>query len=217
MKATELLKQQHNQVKKLFQQLEKTEDSEQRYELLQEITQSLEGHMLIEEEIFYPAVREGAGTKKVQEMVPEAYEEHHVVKLVIADLPKVDPSDERFQAKMTVLKELIEHHVEEEEKDLFKGAEKLGATRLEELATEMEQRLMEAQGEESEGEDEFEDDLEDEDELGDELDEDEDELDEGDDELDDDFEDDELEDEEDEDRPGSSRTAEQPHATGRRR
>jgi hypothetical protein len=50
----------------------------------------------------YPAVKE-LGTKKTEEMVPEAYEEHHVAKLVIGELPKVDPDDERFQAKMTVL------------------------------------------------------------------------------------------------------------------
>jgi hypothetical protein len=71
-------------------------------------------------------------------MVNEAYEEHHVVKLVLAELPQVDVEDERFEAKMTVLSELIEHHVEEEEDEMFKSAEKLGAERLRELGAQME-------------------------------------------------------------------------------
>ena len=96
---------------------------------MEEIASNLLAHMAIEEDIFYPAVKE-IGTKKAEELVPEAYEEHHVAKLVIAELPKVDPEDERFEAKMTVLEELIEHHVEEEEKEMFKSAEKLGAERL---------------------------------------------------------------------------------------
>ena len=80
--------------------------------------------MQIEEKMFYPAVKE-LKTKKAEEMVLEAYEEHAVVKLVLAELPKVDPEDERFEAKMTVLQELIEHHVEEEEEEMFKLAVKL--------------------------------------------------------------------------------------------
>jgi hypothetical protein len=63
-------------------------------------------------------------------MALEAYEEHAVVKLVLAELPGVDPEDERFDAKMTVLSELIEHHVEEEEDEMFKIAKKLGAAEL---------------------------------------------------------------------------------------
>jgi hypothetical protein len=104
--------------------------------------------MAIEEEIFYPAVAE-LETKKTEDMVPEAYEEHHVAKLVIAELPNVDPDDERFKAKITVLSELIDHHVEEEEEEMFKTAEKLGAERLASLGDEMEtafdERLAEPQ------------------------------------------------------------------------
>jgi hemerythrin-like domain-containing protein len=72
-------------------------------------------------------------------MIDEAFEEHHVVDLVLAELPKVDPEDERFQAKMTVLSELVEHHVEEEEEEMFPMAEKkLGAERIKELGQKME-------------------------------------------------------------------------------
>src|SRR5262249_44618971 len=97
-----------------------------------EIGAKLTLHTKIEEEIFYPALRE-VPSKKAEEMVLEAYEEHHVVKLVLAELPKVDPEDERFEAKMTVLEELVEHHVEEEEDEMFKLADKMDEDELEAL------------------------------------------------------------------------------------
>jgi hemerythrin-like domain-containing protein len=74
-------------------------------------------------------------------MILEAYEEHHVVKLVLAELPRVNPEDERFEAKMTVLSELIQHHVDEEEKEMFKLAQKLGRPELESLGEQMEERF----------------------------------------------------------------------------
>ena len=140
MKATDLLKKQHKEVKALFKKVEGTENARQRRQLLDEISQSLEGHTLIEEEIFYPAVR-GLDTEKAEEMVLEAYEEHHVVKLVLAELPRVNPEDERFEAKMTVLSELVEHHADEEEKEMFKTAQKLGKAELESLGAQMEERF----------------------------------------------------------------------------
>lgn len=135
MKATELLKKQHREVKALFGKAKKAKSADRR-NVMDEITQKLQTHMTIEEEIFYPAVRE-LDTKKTGEIVPEAYEEHHVVKLVLAELPDVDLDDEQYEAKVTVLSELIEHHVEEEETEMFKSAEKLGAERLGELGDEM--------------------------------------------------------------------------------
>ena len=140
MKAIDLLKKQHKEVKALFKKVEGTENARQRRQLLNEISQSLEGHTLIEEEIFYPAVR-GLQTQKAEEMVLEAYEEHHVVKLVLAELPRVNPEDERFEAKMTVLAELVEHHADEEEKEMFKTAEKLGKDELQSLGAQMEERF----------------------------------------------------------------------------
>lgn len=221
MKATEFLKQQHQEVKKLFQQLQKADDSTRRQALLEEISENLEAHMRIEEEIFYPALREGSTTKKVQqEMVPEAYEEHHVVKLVLNDLPGIDPQDERFQAKVTVLQELVEHHVEEEETEMFKAAEKLGVSRLNELGEQLEQEMQAGTEDETGGEAD-DDDLEDAD-LEDDEDEDEDDLD--DDDLDDeeDAEDTEEDDDdvtEDGDEEGDVATGgrSQPHASSRRR
>jgi predicted helicase len=140
MKATDLLKRQHKDVKTLFKKLENADSARERRQLLNEIASRLEGHTLVEEEIFYPAVR-GLETSKAEEMVLEAYEEHHVVKLVLAELPRVNPEDERFEAKMMVLSELVEHHVEEEEKEMFKLAQKLGKDELESLGEQMEERF----------------------------------------------------------------------------
>ena len=145
MKATDLLKRQHREVRSLFKKLESADNPRMRRQLMTEIARNLAGHTAIEEEIFYPAVRE-LESRKAEEMVLEAYEEHHVVKLVLAELPKVDPQDERFEAKMTVLSELIEHHVEEEESEMFKLAEKLGKEELSELAEQMSARAEELKG-----------------------------------------------------------------------
>jgi hemerythrin superfamily protein len=145
MKATDLLKKQHRQVEKLFKQAENAEQPKQRRQLMDQIVEMLKMHTQIEEEIFYPAVR-ALGTSKAEEMIDEAFEEHHVVDLVLAELPNVDPEDERFEAKITVLSELVEHHVEEEEGEMFPMAEKkLGAERVKELGQRMEQMAGAAQ------------------------------------------------------------------------
>ena len=139
MKATDLLKKQHKSVKALFKKVENTEDARRRRQLMDEITNELKIHTKIEEEIFYPAVRE-IGTSKAEELVDESFEEHHVVDLVLAELPTVDPEDERFAAKMTVLSELVEHHADEEEDEMFPTCEKkLGRERLEQLGEQMQQ------------------------------------------------------------------------------
>ena len=137
MKATDLLKKQHREVKALFRRAKKAEPAERRA-ILDEIAEQLAHHMEIEEEMFYPAVR-AIGTKKADEIVPEAYEEHHVVKLVLNELPNVDPEDERFEAKMTVLKELVEHHADEEEEEMFKLAEKIESGEQKQLAQRMQE------------------------------------------------------------------------------
>ena len=138
MEATALLKKDHVAVKALFKKVEETEDGRRRRQLMEEIASELKMHTKIEEEIFYPAVRE-IGTSKAEEMVDEAYEEHHVVDLVLAELPQVDPEDERFAAKMTVLSEMVEHHADEEEDEMFPMCEKkLGKERLQQLGEQME-------------------------------------------------------------------------------
>jgi hemerythrin-like domain-containing protein len=151
MKATELLKRQHRAVKKLFAQARRSTRPDERESLLDQIETDLRRHMYLEETIFYPAIRDAAKAKKSQEMIGEAYEEHAVVKLVLNTFATLDPEDERFEAKMTVLDELIQHHVDDEESEIFAAAEKLGDDEIERLGEEMGEAA-------AEGGDEMEDD-----------------------------------------------------------
>ena len=131
MDAIELLTQQHREVDELFEKFEKASGGNDKplMDLFARIADNLAAHATIEEKLFYPSVYVGPTADKLQ----EAVEEHLAVKRVIADLLDMDPSDMQFRAKMKVLQELVDHHVEEEEKELFKGVKKL-MTR-EELAT----------------------------------------------------------------------------------
>jgi hemerythrin-like domain-containing protein len=115
VEATKLLKQQHDEVKELFKRFESAEEDSERQELFDEIADDFAAHGEIEERIFYPAVYVG----NLKEKLREAVEEHLAAKRVAADLLDLEPSDEQFDAKMKVLQELIEHHVEEEEGELF--------------------------------------------------------------------------------------------------
>lgn len=142
MKATTLLKKQHQEVKGLFRKVDKTEDPSVREDLMAQIIEKLTVHSTIEEEIFYPAVR-GLGSQRTEDTILEALEEHHVVKLVLGELPTVDPEDEHFSAKMTVLSELVEHHADEEEDEMFPMAMKLGDAELESLGLKMAARAEE--------------------------------------------------------------------------
>ena len=131
VKATDLLKRQHREDNGLFKEVEKTASAGEQRRLLNRISEALKAHTEIEEEVFYPAVRD-IGTDKAEEMVLESLEEHHVVDLVLAE------QDERFPAKMLVLGELLEHHAEEEEEEMFPMVErKFGAERLAELGQRM--------------------------------------------------------------------------------
>jgi hemerythrin superfamily protein len=123
MNAIELLKEQHEEVSKLFKKYEKLgegADAERR-ELFIQIADRLSAHATIEELYFYPSVK----TDKTEDIVREAVEEHLGVKRIIADLLEMEPSDENFDAKMKVLMENVEHHVEEEEDELFKLVRKV--------------------------------------------------------------------------------------------
>jgi hemerythrin HHE cation binding domain-containing protein len=135
--AVSVLKAQHREVEALFEKVLESDDPRARRELLQQIGDALTLHTKIEEDIFYPAVR-GLGDEETQTLLDEALEEHHVVDLVLGELPGVNPRDERFTAKMTVLSELVEHHVKEEERDMFKRAQGLGKERLEALGARLE-------------------------------------------------------------------------------
>jgi iron-sulfur cluster repair protein YtfE (RIC family) len=135
MEATKLLKKQHDEVEKLFKRFESAEDSEEKEQLFAEVADNLAAHAKIEETIFYPAVYIGP----LQEKLREAVEEHLGAKRVIADLLDMEPEDPQFDPKMKVLQEAIEHHVQEEERDLFPKVKKnFSAVELEALGSEME-------------------------------------------------------------------------------
>lgn len=140
--ALELLKEDHRKVKELLSELVQstTRAEKKRVNLLEKIEQELQIHTQIEEEIFYPAFKE-AGNSEASKMYFEALEEHRAVdELVLPDLKKTSPTSEQFSGRAKVLKELVEHHVEEEEKEMFKKAQK--AMSKEEL-TELGERLAE--------------------------------------------------------------------------
>jgi hemerythrin-like domain-containing protein len=124
MDALKLLKQDHDEVKKMLKDLESTTERAEktRTEGLAALKQELEVHETIEEEIFYPALKEHPKTK---DLALEGYEEHHVVDMVMAEIEGVEPSDETWMAKFTVMKENLEHHIEEEEGEMFPQAEQV--------------------------------------------------------------------------------------------
>jgi len=112
--AVALLKADHRSVEELFAQFEKARGEGRKQELATQICTELSIHAQIEEEIFYPAC-EG---KVEEDLLKEAYVEHDGAKLLIAEIMAGEPSDEFYDAKVTVLQEQIEHHVQEEEKRL---------------------------------------------------------------------------------------------------
>jgi len=134
MKATDLLKKQHVSVSKLFEELRDSEDAGEKEALLEELADKLAAHATIEEKLFYPAVYTG----DLAEMLSEAVEEHLSMKRLLVDLLALDPDDDSFDAKVKVLEEQKDHHVKEEEKELFPRVEKLmGHAELELLGARM--------------------------------------------------------------------------------
>lgn len=95
-----------------------------------------EVHTQLEEQIFYPAMQEDAG-KKDRKLVAESIAEHEVVKGLIQELKKLDPEDEQFDAKFKVLTENVEHHIEEEEDEMFPDAEEELGEELQRLGAQM--------------------------------------------------------------------------------
>ena len=96
-----------------------------RGKLCEKITQALELHTKIEEGIFYPAFKSRAEDSEEREGILEAYEEHAVAKMLVGELQSMDPSDETFAPKLTVLMESVRHHIKEEEGKIFKMAREL--------------------------------------------------------------------------------------------
>jgi hypothetical protein len=121
MDALAMLKADHDKVKDLLKELEATTERgvKKRQDLFATIKGELTVHEIIEEEIFYPALK---NHPKAKDIVLEAYEEHHVVDLLMGELESLDVSDETWGAKALVMKENVEHHIDEEEGEMFKQA-----------------------------------------------------------------------------------------------
>jgi hemerythrin superfamily protein len=143
MDALTLLETDHQKVKKLMGEIEKTTERavKTRDELFSRLVQELTIHEKIEEQIFYPAVKEQATTKKLEEIVTESYEEHHFVNVVIAEIKETPFEAEEWAAKFSVMMENNEHHAfDEEEGEMFPKVRKLfSKTELEELGAQMEE------------------------------------------------------------------------------
>ena len=139
MDAISLLKDDHDKVKKMLADGESTTErgEKTRTELFAKLKEEMVLHERIEEEIFYPALKEHP---KAKDIVLEGFEEHHVVDEIMGELEATDVTDETWGAKFKVMKENIEHHIEEEEGEMFKQArqvfendelEQLGARMME--------------------------------------------------------------------------------------
>ena len=138
MNILQLLKKDHQHVKSLLTDIEKTtiRATRSRLEIFSQLKQALQAQEKIEESIFYPALKKNADSKKI---TLEAYEEHHLVDNILEEIDQTEPSDETWIAKIVVLKENILHHVKEEEGEIFgKARDILGEEKLEKMGMEME-------------------------------------------------------------------------------
>jgi iron-sulfur cluster repair protein YtfE (RIC family) len=135
MNAIELLKEDHNKVSRLFQKVKGSEESEHK-ELFEKIKAELEVHTHIEETIFYPKIKE---EPELEDIVLEGIEEHHQAKIFLRELSALTDDSQKFEPKLKVLMEDVEHHVQEEEGEMFPKIEELfDQSVLEELGREME-------------------------------------------------------------------------------
>lgn len=113
MDAVTMLKEDHRKVEKLFESFEKARDAGRKQTLVQQICRELTIHTIIEEEIFYPSCKD---KMEDEDLLEESYVEHDGAKVLIAELSESEPDAEFYDAKVTVLSEMIQHHVREEEK-----------------------------------------------------------------------------------------------------
>ena len=137
--AVALIKSDHRKVEQLFREFEEAGDRayKTKQQLVSQIVSELEVHATIEEETYYPAV-EAKAKKDGKDMVAEAVEEHHVVKVLLGELAGMSSEDDAFDAKVKVLMENVRHHVEEEEEELLPQSEEiLGKQELARLGEEM--------------------------------------------------------------------------------
>jgi hemerythrin superfamily protein len=143
MDAITILREDHDNVRKLFTQFERAGDNalQEKRQLVDQIIEELTVHAFIEEELFYPTVQglPGNGTgEEPEELVKEAFEEHAQVKTLLAELESMSPDDEYFDAKVTVVIDDVRHHAGEEEEEMFPKVRKaMGRNELQDLGQRM--------------------------------------------------------------------------------
>ena len=149
MNAIDLLTQDHNEVRALFERFKAAQEQEDTAEMstvASSIFEELEVHTTIEEEVFYPAVRDAS--EDLAEVVDEGLQEHHVVDVLMNECRDLQAGADEWVAKITVLIENVEHHADEEEEEMFPDVrEELGEEKLDELGEAMEQRKATAKAE----------------------------------------------------------------------
>jgi hemerythrin superfamily protein len=132
-----LIEADHRKVEELFEQLEKAKSAKKTYEFLTQIYKEVNLHARAEELVFYPAMREYDETT---EFIEEAESEHEEAEILLEQIKGMSPSDEQFQDKIEQLKEAIQHHVEEEESEIFKAVrECMDADQLKSLGQEFQE------------------------------------------------------------------------------
>lgn len=136
--AIKLLEKDHKTVRALLKKWTSSTNKDVRTKLLRQIEKEIKIHTKIEEDIFYPAFHEAAKNKEDNKLFYEAHEEHHLVDLVFNEIKKVSASSDKFAAKAKVIKDLVEHHAEEEENEMFPRARKLiDSEQLYEIGTQL--------------------------------------------------------------------------------
>ena len=137
MDALELLKEDHQKVKELFEEAEGTEDQREKNRIFSEIQTELETHARIEETVFYPAMEQH---EELKDMVLESIEEHRQIKTLLKEIDSLKADSEKFEPKLKVLMENVEHHAEEEEEGKMfpKAREIFSQEELDNLGEELE-------------------------------------------------------------------------------
>jgi hemerythrin superfamily protein len=135
--AIVILREDHKEVRALFREFQQEATTDARKKaIVDELIELLTVHTYIENEVMYPQVRELL--PDLEDYILESYEEHHVADVLVAELARLEPGDERFEAKTSVLIENVSHHMDEEESEWFpKVREGLGRTQLRELGEQL--------------------------------------------------------------------------------
>lgn len=121
MDVLTFLKQEHDDVKEVFAKVEKAK-GKQAQSLFEQLRDMLSLHETMEETFFYPRLKQD---KRAKDLILESYEEHHVLDVLLGEISQLGPSDEQWAAKIKVLQENTEHHIEEEEGELFPKVRKI--------------------------------------------------------------------------------------------